>query len=98
MRMPCEYLRPLARSCSFAWGRKPNQHDLHAHAFESAPGPEQCAAAFSGNGLPAMPTTKVLPRWWTYGATDLNQGTKVKLNTADMGRFLQGRWWQKEGV
>ena len=34
---------------------------------------------------PAMPTTKVLPRcMWMYGATERNQGTNVKLKTADI--------------
>ena len=35
---------------------------------------------------PQTPTTKVwLRNLWMYGATERNQGTKVKLKTVDMG-------------
>jgi len=37
---------------------------------------------------PVSPTTKVWCRnLWMYGATERNQGTKVKLKTVDMGGY-----------
>ena len=44
-----------------------------------------CCSLPAAMASPAMPTTKVLPRcMWMYGATERNQGTKVKLKTVDI--------------
>ena len=46
-----------------------------------------CCSLPAAMASPATPTTKVLPRcMWMYGATERNQGTKVKLKTVDMRR------------
>ncbi|MNV68779.1 hypothetical protein D3C71_1616500 [compost metagenome] len=89
MRMPCEYCGawPLARSCSLTWGRKPWTSTMRTPmAWIIARSWAMLVSLPASMASPVMPTTKVwLRNLWIYGATERNQGTKVKLKTVDMG-------------